>query len=395
MCAGKAGPRGETGQAALAGRPPLPPSPLPDGGGLAPPGGPCQNPPVLQGDLATFPLPDLFQWLDQGRRDGVLEIDSGDGARFWLQVQDRRIRAAARPAAEHVGLGTLAGWHHAEPPEALWPEACADRIVDLFLAPPGGRFALVDGAAGFEDGVPLDLSIGQMTLEGLRRLDEWPDLDRRYPSESALLCADGAGAPRTPGQRALLEAARRRVSIAEARLALHLSRPATLRRIEALRELGLAHVEGVAAHADPVSSLIDKAQLLVGERQFDEAAIVFRSLLAADPSDRRVRALLREAEREQVAALYEELSPMAVPVLLGGPASLESPAGRRLGNIDREVASRVNGAWDVASVALSCPLREVETLKSLRKLVRLGLVDLRDGAAPPARGLRRGGPGSA
>ncbi len=147
-------------------------------------------------------------------------------------------------------------------------------------------------------------------------------------------------------------------------------------------ELG-AHrpdVEGVAAQADPVSSLIDKAQLLVAERQFDEASIVFKSLLAADPSDRRVRNLLREAEREQVATLYEELSPVAVPVLLGGASSLESPAGRRLGFADREVAARVNGAWDVASIALACPLREVETLKAVRKLLRLGLVEMRGGA---------------
>jgi hypothetical protein len=224
--------------------------------------------------------------------------------------------------------------------------------------------------------VPLDLGVGQMTLEGMRRLDEWPELDQRYPSEAALLNADGADRGRTPAQRALLDAARRRLSIAEARLALHLSRPAALRRIEVLRELGLAHVEGVAPRADPVSALVDQAQQLVVERQFDEAAIVFKSLLAADPSDRRVRNLLRESEREQVATLYEELSPVAVPVLLAGPASLESPAGRRLGFSDREVAARVNGSWDVASIALSSPLREVETLKSIRKLVRLGLVDL-------------------
>lgn len=330
---------------------------------------------MLQGDLSTFPLPDLLQWIDHGRRSGVVEIDAGNGPPFWIEVADRRIVAAARPPAQAAGLGTLAGWTCSEPTEALWPEACADRIVDLFLAP-GGRFTVADDASGFEDGVPLDLGVGQMTLEGLRRLDEWPELDRRYPSDSALLCADGGNRPRTPGQRAVLEAARRRVSIAEARLALVLSRAAILRRIEALRELGLAHVEGVAAHADPVSSLIDKAQVLVTERQFDEAAIVFRSLLAADPSDRRVRNLLREAEREQVATLYEELSPVAVPVLLGGPASLDSPAARRLTATDREVAGRINGSWDVASIALACPLREVETLKSLRKLVRLGLIDL-------------------
>jgi hypothetical protein len=310
----------------------------------------CQNGAVLQGDLSTFPLPDLLQWIDASRRAGVIELDAGDGPPFWIEVRDRRIVAAARPPEQPPGLGGLAGWVPMEPEQALWPEASADRIVDLFLAPASGRFTLVEDASGFEDGVPLDLGIGQATLEGMRRLDEWPELDRRFPSESALLVADRAGQPRTAGQRALVEAARRGVSIAEARLALVLSRPAILRRIEGLREL-------------------------VAERQFDEAAIVFRSLLAADPSDRRVRNLLREAEREQVAALWEELSPVAVPVLLGGPASLDSPAGRRLTATDREVAGRVNGSWDVASIALACPLREVETLKSLRKLARLGLID--------------------
>jgi DNA-binding Lrp family transcriptional regulator len=331
---------------------------------------------MLQGDLATYPLADLLQWLDHSRRSGVVEIDTGEGAPFWMQLHDRRVVACARPPGEPAGLGALAGWTPTEPPEALWPEACADRIVDLFLARGQGRFTLAEDAAGFEEGVPLDLALGQLALEGMRRLDEWPALDARYPSEAALLCADGGGPPGTPGLRALLEAAHRRVSIAEARLALALSRPAVLRRVEALRELGLAHVEGVAAQVDPVSHLLGQAQALVAQRQFDEAAIVLKSLLAADASDKRVRALLHEAEREHVAALYEELSPVAVPVLVGGAASLDGPAGRRLGNAEREVASRVNGRWDVASIALACPLREVETLKALRKLARLGLVEL-------------------
>ncbi len=331
---------------------------------------------MLRGDLGTFGLADLLQWLDQSRRSGVVEVDTGEGPPFWMRINERRIVACAPAASDPAALGSLAGWRHSEEPSSLWPEACADRIVDLFLAPAQGRFTLSDEVAGYEDGIAVDLGVAQMTLEGLRRLDEWPDLDRRYPSEAALLCADAAGRPRTPGQRALVEAARRRVSLAEARLALVLSRPAILRRIEALRDLGLAHVEGVAAQADPVSRLIDQAQALVVERQFDEAAIVFKSLIAADPADRRVRNLLREAERDQVAALYEELSPMAVPVLLGEPGALTARAARRLGITDREVASRVNGRWDVASIALACPMREVETLKSIRKLVRLGFVDL-------------------
>ncbi len=330
---------------------------------------------MLQGDLATFPLPDLLQWLDHSRRSGVLDTDAA-GAPLWLEVHDRRIVRAARPPVAPGGLGALAGWRPSEAPEALAPEACADRIVDLFLAPAQGRFTWIDDPAGFDDGVPLDLGLGQTTLEGVRRLDEWPDLDRRYPSDAAVLRARGAGPARTPGQRALLEAATRGASLAEARLALGLSRPALLRRVEALRELGLAEVEGVAASADPVARLVAQAQALVAERQFDEAGIVFKALLAADPSDRRVRTLLREAEREQAAALYEELSPVAVPLLAAGAAALDAPEPRRLSAADREVASRVNGRWDVAALALASPLREVETLKALRKLVRLGIVRL-------------------
>ncbi|MGB8931992.1 MAG: DUF4388 domain-containing protein [Anaeromyxobacteraceae bacterium] len=334
---------------------------------------------MLTGDLSTFPLPDLFQWMDQGRRSGVLEIDTGEGSPFWLQVADRRIVAAARPRPSPAGIDSLAGWKSQLPEESLWAEACGDKIVDLFLAPGHGRFTLVDSDNGFDDGVALELGVGQMVLEGLRRLDEWRDLDRRYPSESALLTADGSGWPRTPGLRAVAEASRRRTSIGETRLALNLSRPAVLRRIEALRELGFAHVEGVAVRADPISTLITKAQVLIAERQFEEASIVFRSLLQADPSDRRVRNLLREAERDQVAALYEELSPVAVPRLLGGTESLDSPAAKRLSSTDREVAGRINGSWDVASIALASPLREAETLKVIRKLKRLGLVDLAEG----------------
>ena len=330
---------------------------------------------MLQGDLATLPLPDLFQWVDNARRSGVIEIEPGDGPPFWVEVRDRRLVAATRPA-QAAPLTSLSSWTQPLPPETLWPEAAYDRLVDLFLDPGAGRFSYAEGASGFEDGVPLDVPVTQVVLEGMRRLDEWPGLDRGYPSEGALLHADGDGPARSPGLDAVLEAARRRLSLGEARLALSLSRPALLRRVEALRQADLAHVEGATTQPDPIARLVDQAQALVRERQFDEAAHVFKSLLAADPSDRRVRNLLREAEREQLAALYEELSPMAVPVLLAGPASLDSPAGRRLSPTDREVAERINGRWDVASVALACPLREVETLKALRKLLRLGMVAL-------------------
>ena len=39
------------------------------------------------------------------------------------------------------------------------------------------------------------------------------------------------------------------------------------------------------------------------------------------------------------------------------------------------MASLVNGAWDVSTIVLASPNRELETLKCLSKLNRMGLLD--------------------
>jgi hypothetical protein len=47
-----------------------------------------------------------------------------------------------------------------------------------------------------------------------------------------------------------------------------------------------------------------------------------------------------------------------------------------LTNADREVVTRINDRWDVATLVLTCPLREVDTLKTLRKLKQLEAIEL-------------------
>jgi hypothetical protein len=341
---------------------------------------------MLSSDLQTLTLADLFQWLDQSRKSGLIEFECENEPPLWLRVVDRTIVEASRPAETMPGLKNLSGWSPSMDASALWPAHVTDRVVDLFVAPGTGRYTFTldseDEARGPGGGVPVELQVTAITLEGMRRLDEWPDLERAYPDETRVLEAKTGGFESVewePGMLAVLEAARRGLSIAEARLGLGLSRPAMLRRIDSLHERGALEMEGVSRRADPVSVLIDKAQALMRENQFDEAGLVFKSLLAADPADRRVRLLLREAEREQVAALYEELTPFAVPVVVHGDVGPENPLGRRLTAVDREVLGRINGRWDVASIALASALREVETLKALRKMARLGIVELRNG----------------
>ncbi len=43
---------------------------------------------------------------------------------------------------------------------------------------------------------------------------------------------------------------------------------------------------------------------------------------------------------------------------------------------ERQIAGLVNGSWDVSTLVLASPARELDTLRTLAKLVRMGLVQL-------------------
>ncbi|MBI5498466.1 MAG: DUF4388 domain-containing protein [Deltaproteobacteria bacterium] len=319
---------------------------------------------MIAGDLSTMSLADLLQWVEQAGCSGHVSLHR-DGAVTWLNVSQREVTMLS-PVRGGPGAGSP------EDPTAT------DRLLDLFLER-HGRFEFVPRVA-LEGGVPLHLPLRVVVMEGLRHLDEWPRLAEAYPRDAATLARTATPAPdRLSGvQRLILRFAESRLTLGEARLKLGVSRPALLRHVEEVRGMGLVEVEGTESGVDPVAQLLAQASVLVQERQFEEAAIVFGSLLASDPTDLRVRRLLREAEREQVAALYQQLQPVSV-VRLVDPAALPS---RKLSRTDREIAERVNDRWDVASLVLASPLREVETLRSIRRLWKMGIVDLDQAAMP-------------
>lgn len=155
-------------------------------------------------------------------------------------------------------------------------------------------------------------------------------------------------------------------------LGLGLSRSALLRRTHELFLLKLLTVEGASPGDDPVARLIAQSESLVREAQFDEAAHVIGALVATNPNDGRLRAWLDEIEQEHVDALYQELQSTAR--LRRTEVDADKVEG--LVHADREVLMRIDGEGDVVSLVLTSPLRELETLKSMHKLIRLGLAEL-------------------
>ena len=91
--------------------------------------------------------------------------------------------------------------------------------------------------------------------------------------------------------------------------------------------------------------------------------------------------LLAPEECAEIAALYAELPPIYIPELVEDAETLSL-----LRPEERHLASLVNGQWDIATIVLASAHRELDTLKALSKLNRLGL--LRSSAANVAGATR-------
>jgi hypothetical protein len=64
---------------------------------------------------------------------------------------------------------------------------------------------------------------------------------------------------------------------------------------------------------------------------------------------------------------------------------MDSLTGEALSPLEFFLLSRVDGSWDVKSIIQITPIREVDALRTLKKLRDRGLIELRDPASgPPA-----------
>lgn len=356
---------------------------------------------AINGDLSSFPLPELLQWLDGARKTGSLQLtwEAGERKLYLLGGQVSGVAAAglyertagalarsglADGAATSAALeSTLRGEpledalkrHGVEPalPGALAREALIGGTADLIAADSGRFFWTEDADRAGDEWLPLSLSVRELLFESLRWLDEQPEVDRALPKETMQVVANVEPAPSQPLiQRALLALCAEPQPLGRLQLDLGLSRATVTRRVVELLRLGWVEVDGAAPLApDPVGELLEKGAVLVRERQHEAAALVFGALLASDPSDRRVREFARMVEAEHVAELYRELSPVNVPHLTPDPDTLGL-----LKQEERQLASMVNGVWDVSTLVLASPVRELETLKCLAKLRRMGVLTL-------------------
>lgn len=127
-------------------------------------------------------------------------------------------------------------------------------------------------------------------------------------------------------------------------------------------------------HRDRTNSAIELAAGARGRlRQGDRAGALAMAAQALhqDPSNAEVRKTFSQAERARVAEVARQLlSRHCVPRRL--IASLP----QALGAVERELAERVDGRWDLLSLVRSASVREGEALLAFARLADAGIVEL-------------------
>jgi hypothetical protein len=366
---------------------------------------------ALQGTFSTMPFAELLQWLGDSRQTGTLSVALEFEERY-LRFDDGRIVAYGSddPMARDIGrlalsrglvdepalLRALEAQRRSHMPlsdvmvaegavavealEAAVRSHVEETVLGLFLWPEG-RFTFSNSpSVEADEWMPAEYALSEpldvrgLLMEGMRRLDEWKRIIKVLPSDDtqlhALTPADDlpileeiAAHPHHPTLGELLAVkGDSRFSICE--------------QLFRAFERGLLAVEQApprpdaetARGATTVAHLVTAAESLEREGQHEEAATLLRTALQLDPFRAEARALLGRVREAQIRELYAVLPSDHVPTVARSP---ESPSPR-----ERRVLDRLNGRWDVAAVAMTSGLGELEALRALRSLVHAGAVSL-------------------
>ena len=129
-----------------------------------------------------------------------------------------------------------------------------------------------------------------------------------------------------------------------------------------------------AVEAASPAGLFNKGLELMQSRQFQEAIAAFQEVLKLDPQNTWASEQIEKAEKSICQEYYRTLQPGKIPYYLVPESTLTR---HNLTHEEGFVASRINGTWDVKSIVMLSPLRELEILQVLDKLLKMELIALK------------------
>ncbi len=365
----------------------------------------------LSGNLLTMSLPDILQWIAQGRKAGSLHLERRsvrkrivfrEGAIFSSWSNDPRESLGQFLVSHHyiteeqlfkallgqetqgrligsilVGEGLLSE----DDLQKALREKAEESIFDLFLWPEG-RFEFKDDEIPDNILFHIDVSVQHVILEGIRRVDEWERIKNAFPSlRTTFKVRNEAGADE-PEERQALALVKAGKSLAEIALEMHRTDFDTAALLFGLYAQDVIAVENAPLEPgaeDPVGAI--KELLGIGyqrlqERRYDEAMKAYEDVLLLDRLNQNAKkGLIAVSDARNRERAMKRVPLEKIPLLTRDFAALTKE------NFDPQegfVLSRVNGQWDVRSILKLCPMAEEDAILIFGRLLDRGVIELKE-----------------
>jgi tetratricopeptide (TPR) repeat protein len=365
----------------------------------------------LSGRLETMDLPEVLQWVTIGRKTGSLSFVR-DKTKVYLFLQDGKIissrsndptkqlgqfllfqgkttepelkRAFEIHLQSRVMLGKILVQENMVSQEDV-AQALITRteevIYDLFLWE-DGHFHFSSNAYNLDELVLIQMDINALLFEGIRRKDEWKRIRSVFPSNDVVLLlrseSDLKNLTLTPPQKKLLYLLTLKKPISEIILELHGSDFLVNYELFQLYEMGLIEIQEILrppSEPESPAKLFNKGLELMQSQKYQEAIAAFQAVIRLDPQNAWASEQIEQAEKALCHEYYRTSIPASkVPFFLIPMSSL---VRHNLSHEEGFVASRINGAWDVKSIVMLSPLRELEILQVIDKLLGMQIIALK------------------
>ncbi len=365
----------------------------------------------LSGNLKTMDLAELLQWVTLGRKTGALAFVRGKTKNF-IYFRDGQIisslsneptkqlghfllfqgkitesqlkRALEIQAQSRQTLGRVLiqeGFMTQPGVQKALLERTQEVIYDLFLWDEG-FFHFTGNGFNLDDLILINIDINSIIFEGVRRKDEWVRIREVFPTNNTVLSltpgVDPKGLQLSALQKKLLFLVTRGKTISEMILELHGSDFLVSFELFDLYQKNLLQVSSVAPvppQKPDSGELLSRGMELMKAQKYRDAIAVFQEVLKIEPQSVQADQQINAAENAVCEEIYRTLLPPArVPFFIVPEASLTR---FNLTHEEGFVASRINGEWDIKSIIMLSPLREIEILLVMEKMLKLGLIGLR------------------
>jgi len=364
----------------------------------------------FNGDLGTFELPDLLEWIGRRSRTGTLHLSRGatrkrlvfkEGSlhssssndpretlgqalvRDRLITEEALFRALLQQEKEGGLLGTILVGEGRITKEQLMAVLGGNaelQVYDVFLWSEG-RFDFRDDELPPPSMVSLGIPTPRLLEEGEQRLYEWTRLLSRFPSsEISFKVQREAHSIEDPTERQILGLAAAGKTLSAISLEMRRSPFAAALILERLCDCGALAVDQVRSgilEKDPVAAienLLKAADLFRKEVRLDAAQHSYEEVLRLDGVNQRAKkGLIAVSEARQREKISRKLPLDKVPVLKMSSLALTKEL---FDSQEGFVLSRVNGQWDMRSILKLCPIPEEEALMIFSRLLDRKVIEL-------------------